>query len=119
MPEYHWTDRETGEPVVLNMTIARLSRIRRKDGSIRHKGRVLDRDKGSEFRGSFSGKAHWPILSDAAGVHPDQIPEMSDHMRRNGVSLDYAPDGRAVFQDAAQRRAALRVLGLHDRSGYD
>jgi hypothetical protein len=118
MPEYCFTERETGEPLTLFLTVSQLERRRRKDGSIRHGGRIYDRDKGAEFRGGFTGKAKWPILSDAAGVHPDQIPEMSERMRKSGVNLDFASDGRAIFQDSAQRRAALKVLGLHDRSGY-
>lgn len=119
MPEYHWKRRSDGTPVVKFMLISELEKLRREDGSIvDDDGQVLDRDKVSEMSG-YSGKASWPILSDGAGCHPDQIPEMSEHMRRNGVALDYTPDGRAIFTDAAQRRKALRVLGMHDRLGYD
>jgi len=119
MPEYHWKRRSDGMPVVKFMSMSELDGRKRDDGSIvDDDGEILDRDKTSEMSG-FSGKASWPILSDGAGCHPDQIPEMSEFMRRRGVNLDYTSDGRAIFTDAAQRRRALKVLGMHDRSGYD
>jgi hypothetical protein len=119
MPEYHFRRQTDGKPVVIVMSMSELERRRRANGSIvGDDGEILERDKTSEMSG-FSGKASWPILSEGAGCHPDQIPEMSEMMRRNGVNLDFTSDGRAVFTDAAQRRRALRVLGMHDRDGYD
>jgi hypothetical protein len=119
MPEYHFKRRSDGMPVVKFLSMSQLHEQKRDDGSIvDDDGEVLDRDKVSEMRG-FSGKASWPIMSEGAGCHPEQIPEMSEFMRRNGVNLDYTSDGRAIFTDAAQRRKALKALGMHDRSGYD
>jgi len=118
MPSYCFNDRETGEPVDLVLGVNEMWNLRESDDgmSIRWEGRTLVRDKSREL--GFSGKAAWPILSEAAGVHPDQIPMVSENMRRAGVAINYTSDGRAIFENAAHRRAALRVMGLRDKDGY-
>jgi hypothetical protein len=60
----------------------------------------------------------WPLLSDAAGVHPDQIPTMAAEARKRGVPTDYTPDGRVVFRDPHHRRDYLKAFGMHDRASY-
>lgn len=119
MPEYHFTNRVTGEPLELFLGMKELRELRQEDGSIIRDGVVFDRNKASEMGGGLSSNPKYPIQSDAAGVHPDQIPEMSEHMRKSGVNLNFTSDGRAIFENAAHRRSALRALGMHDRDGYD
>ena len=117
MPEYCFKDRESGEPVDLVLGMSEMWSVRRDDDSIVWQGRVLDRDYSREL--GDARKAAWPLLSDAAGVHPDQIPMASENMRRAGVSLNYTADGRAIFESAAHRRAALKVMKLRDKNGFD
>lgn len=117
MPSYAYRDRDTGEPVWLAMSIAEKGAAESADGVVVRDGRTLERDYALESAGPRSS-AQWPILSDAAGVDPRHVPEWTEEMRRRGVSLDYAPDGRAIFRDPAHRRRCLKALGMFDRLGY-
>lgn len=101
------------------MTVAELMRRRRGDGTIEHDGRVLTRDVAAEHAGSVGSSAGWPIWSDGAAVHPDQVPTARRDLERHGVHVDFDKWGRPRFDNAAHRRAALRRMNLHDRRGYD
>ena len=60
----------------------------------------------------------WPLLSDAAGIHPEQIPAMSAEARKRGVPTDYTADGQVIFRDPHHRRDYLKAFGMHDRASY-
>jgi len=64
-------------------------------------------------------KGKWPILSESAGVHPSQIQEAKEFNRQHGLSVDYTPDGRPEFRDAAHRAKFLKAWKMVDRSGYN
>lgn len=68
---------------------------------------------------SIKQNARWPILSEAAGVHPSQIAEAKEFNRQNGISVDYTPDGRPEFRDAKHRDRFLKAWRMHDKSGYN
>lgn len=61
----------------------------------------------------------WPMLSDAVGVHPDQIPEARRVAREQGVPTDFNEDGRVVFRSRAHRKKYIErcVPGVHDLDG--
>lgn len=59
----------------------------------------------------------WPILSDAMGVHPDQIPQAHERNRRHGIAVSYTPDGRAILPDRGARRDLMKLEGFHDNVG--
>jgi hypothetical protein len=74
----------------------------------------------SRFTNDLPAKvqAQWPIYSEAAGVHPDQINEAKDNLQKQGVPTDFTPDGRLIFRDRMHRRKVLKAMGLVDRSSY-
>lgn len=81
-------------------------------------GRRAYRDMVAERRGfKDTNGAGWPMLSDALGVHPDQISDARAEAERAGVRLDFTRDGRAILESRTHRRAVLRALGYHDRNG--
>lgn len=59
----------------------------------------------------------WPMLSDAAGVHPDQIPVAKEKAKKAGINVNFHPDGRVIFESAKQRKAYCEHRGLYDRNG--
>jgi hypothetical protein len=59
----------------------------------------------------------WPMLSDAAGVHPDQIPEARAELQKQGVDANFAPDGRIEFRSKGHRKVVCEAMGLYDRNG--
>jgi hypothetical protein len=61
--------------------------------------------------------SNWPMVSDFAGVHPDQIPEAQAALREHGVTADYTPDGSIVFRSRGHRARCLRALDTYDRDG--
>tara|TARA_R110000803_G_scaffold20067_2_gene51878 strand:- start:1886 stop:2242 length:357 start_codon:yes stop_codon:yes gene_type:complete len=77
------------------------------------------RDIASEHSEQPSGGRGWPLYSESAGTHPDDVKQSMKNMRAKGVNLNYTKDGRAIFENATQRRKALRALGMQDMQGYD
>jgi hypothetical protein len=57
------------------------------------------------------------IRSSGAGVHPSQIPEAKALAAKEGIKIDFAPDGDAIFTSRSQRKRYLKSRGLVDRSG--
>lgn len=67
--------------------------------------------------GGTPSSSGWPLISEAAGVHPNQIKAARESDIKNGVPCDFTSDGRRIFNDRAHRRDWLRSVGLVDRSG--
>lgn len=59
----------------------------------------------------------WPLLSDAAGVHPSQVKEATESARASGVPTNFTKDGRAIFRNRRHRKAYCESIGLFDMSG--
>lgn len=118
MPKYRYRHPETGEEKVIVMSMGEMWDKTKGEG-IEIDGVVWNRDIASEHRRTVATSSGWPLMSDAAGTHPDEIPKAMDEMRRKGVNLNYTKDGRAIFENAAHRRKALRAMGLQDMQGYD
>lgn len=55
-----------------------------------------------------------PLLSDAAGVHPDQIAEAKAAFPHH----EYTEDGRMIFRSARHRRQCLKDIGMVDKSSF-
>lgn len=118
MPTYCFR-RGDGTLVELAMSCAELERRRRRDGSVLHDGEVLSRDVVAEHSATVGSSAGWPMASDAAAVHPSDVPRVREDLARRGASCGFTGDGRPIFESAAHRRAVLRLMRLHDRMGYD
>lgn len=54
------------------------------------------------------------MLSDALGIHPDQIPES----KRRFPHHDFAPDGRMRIRSHQEFKRVLKDLGYHDNRGF-
>lgn len=79
-------------------------------------GAVVEVDRPTHIQ----GVARWPLASEAAGVHPDQIAEAREFNRKSGVrATEFTPDGRPVFTGPGHRREYLRAWKKYDRSGFD
>ena len=79
-------------------------------------GQVASRDYAAEGRHDDSTRMGWPMFSDAAGVHPNQVAEAK---RQSGGLLEFDPDGRARFNSPQHRKASLKHIGMVDLEGYD
>ncbi|HPP02744.1 MAG TPA: hypothetical protein PLX83_19330 [bacterium] len=92
---------------------------REKDGQIQLPGGEIGvRDWLAEHSQTVHCPGNWPLLSDAAGVHPSQIREAEEHATRNGVPTQFTPDGRAIFTSPTHRRKYLKLIGLVDKNSY-
>lgn len=62
----------------------------------------------------------WPIESDAAGVHPDQVPEAMAHAASKGVPTEFnTKTGNPIFRSRKHRNAFLKAHDMRDRdAGY-
>lgn len=119
MPTYCYRTKD-GRLHELVMSIGEMERRQKPGGVIQlDDGRMAHRDYKAEFASTPEPSSCWPMASDAAGIHPSQIPEYKAEMKKHGVSAEFKSDGRMVFRDRAHRRQCLRALGMHDRNaGY-
>ena len=74
-------------------------------------------DDAKERKRPGKRKRTWPMVSNAMGVHPDQIPEFMEDARKHGIALNFTPDGGAIFESPGQRKEYCRIKGEHDRNG--
>jgi len=116
MPMYEFKT-DDGEVVALMMPFAEFDR-RVKNDTIK----LDDGRKAKTHWGGMSGistvPANYPMVSTAAGVHPAQIKEHMDHLRKMGCGqVDHTKDGDLIFNDKKQRKKVLEALGMFDRNG--
>lgn len=78
---------------------------------------AAERDFAAEHGSGGHHPGNWPLLSDGAGVHPDQIGEAYTKSVRDGVPTQFTKDGRAIFTSALHRKRYCESVGLFDRSG--
>lgn len=53
------------------------------------------------------------IVSEAAGVHPDQIADSVEHAKRNGVPTHFDSEGRPHFKSFRHQERYLNLIGMH------
>ncbi len=63
------------------------------------------------------GGGHWPILSEALGVHPEQVQEANQRNKAAGIAVEYNRKGQAVIPSRGERRKLMDLEGVHDRDG--
>ena len=116
MPTYEFKT-DDGEIVELFMPFSEHDR-RVKDGVIKLDDGRMAKTYFNPRAGISTVPANYPMVSSAAGVHPGQIKEHMDHLRKaGGGEVEHTRDGDVVFQDARQRKKVCETLGLFDRNG--
>ncbi len=62
----------------------------------------------------------WPMESDAAGVHPEQVGEAMAHAVSQGVPTEFNREtGNPIFRSRQHRNDFLKAHGLKDKdAGY-
>lgn len=114
MPMYEFRT-EDGDIVELQMSFAEFDK-RVKDG-------VIKLDDGRQAKSYFNPGSkistvpgNYPLVCTAAGVHPGQIKEHTEHLRQMGCGfVEHTKDGDLVFNDKSQRKKVLEALGFFDR----
>ena len=84
---------------------------------IHHKGKTYRRDFTAEGVGVPASKG-WPMECVASGVAPSQAQELRDYYRKHGVPTEVTADGNPIYRNAAHRRKALKVRGMHDKASF-
>lgn len=120
MPTYIFKLRDTGKSVEITMAVDSMLGLKQPDGSYKlADGCLADRDISAEHAGFKTHAGNWPILSEAAGVHPDQVKEATDHARSLGVPTDFTRDGRAKFESSGHRKKFLKAYKMRDRNCFN
>ena len=113
--------RRTPEGEYLEGPIERVFPMGKAPASITVRNDRWYRDVEAEHRPSShltQGAGAWPLKSDAAGLHPSQIPEMEEYMRAQGAPTRWDREtGQAIFESRSHRARALKVMGMHDQDG--
>ena len=68
----------------------------------------IPKPKGTFGTGNFKKK----IASSALGIHPNQIKEAMAIDKKLGVSVEFKPDGRPVFDNSAHFRRYAKAHGI-------
>ena len=89
--------------------------IEKKRGEIKKKIEkgIIDTCPGGHSPGA------WPMVSDAGGVNPDQIPEAREWARKNGIAVDFTDTGEAILESDGARKRYLKAMGLFCRKSGD
>ena len=115
MPAYQFLTSDN-EVVELHMTISEHGKRVKNDTIILDDGRTAKTDW-SAYSFISTVPANFPMVSTAAGVHPAQIKEHMDHLRKMGCGqVNHTRDGDVIFEDKSQRRKVCEALGLYDRN---
>lgn len=118
MPTYCYRRADTEELVELEMSIAEHELAEREGCITLSDGTLGTRDWRAEHtKTRGTGDRAYPILSDAMGVHPDQVPAAREHARAHGVPTDFTPDGRPVIRSRKHRKQYGESRGFVDRNG--
>jgi hypothetical protein len=116
MPTYEFQT-ENGEIVELFMPFAEHDR-RVKDGKIKLDDGRIARTYFNPHSGISTMPSCYPMVSSAAGVHPGQVKEHMDHLRKMGCGqVNHTSDGDVIFESKGQRKKVCEALGLYDRNG--
>jgi hypothetical protein len=118
MPTYCFKNKETGSTQDVFWTISEMESkckgVIYKDGD----GVVWERDFAAEHGDVAANCGNWPMKSDAAGVHPDQIGAARKEAKRFGVPTEFdTKTGQAIFSNRSHRAQYLKAKGYHDRNG--
>lgn len=79
-------------------------------------GKAL-RDYVREHHGVAHKPGNWPMVSDAAGVHPDQVVEAAQEAEKRGVPTEFNSSGQAVFTSPLHRKRFCEAHGMYDKNG--
>jgi len=60
----------------------------------------------------------WPLTCVGSGVNANQAGELREHLAKHGVPTEVTPDGDPVYRNAAHRKKALKVRGMHDNASF-
>lgn len=60
----------------------------------------------------------YPMVTEALGVHPEQVAEANARNKAHGVNVTYDEDGRGHIPDAAERKKLLRLEKVHGNNSY-
>lgn len=116
MPMYEFT-KSNGEVVALSLSFAEFDR-RVKDGKITLDDGEVASYSWDQHKLNSTVPANYPMVCTAAGVHPGQIKEHMEHLRKMGCGqVDHTKDGDVIFRDKNQRKQVCEALGLYDRNG--
>ena len=116
MPIYEFQT-DDGEVVELVLSFAQFDE-RVKDGRIKLDDGRMANSYFNPHKGLSTMPSCYPMVSSAAGVHPGQIKEHMDHLRKMGCgTVHHTRDGDVIFESKGQRKRVLETLGLFDRNG--
>lgn len=115
MPMYEFV-KPSGEVVAMSLSFAEFDK-RVKDGKIKLDDGETASYSWDQHKLTSTVPANYPMVCTAAGVHPGQIKEHMEHLRKMGCGqVNHTKDGDLIFEDKKQRKRVCEALGLFDRN---
>lgn len=63
-------------------------------------------------------RKYWPLKCVSSGVHPDQAQELRNHYKKHGLNIHVDKEGDPHYEDASQRKKALKCRSQYDRNSF-
>jgi hypothetical protein len=58
----------------------------------------------------------WPMPSDSAGCHPDQVEEYKAYLKQEGCGdTEFTPGGRVILKSRVHADQVYSALGMHNK----
>jgi hypothetical protein len=116
MPTHIFRDDATGE------TVEQVYPASAIPDSVTVEGKVYKRDVMAEILsqhrhvtpgtpGDAGRRKGWPIWSQSLACHPKQVPQMTERLKRKGVSADFDRHGRPKIESERHADRVAKALG--------
>ncbi len=116
MPIYEFQT-DDGEVVELFLSFAQFDE-QVKDGQITLDDGRMAKSYFNPESGISTMPSCYPMSCAAVGVHPAQIKQHMEYLRKMGCGqVDHTTDGDVIFRDKRQRKKVCETLGFFDRNG--
>ena len=78
---------------------------------------TFDRDFSATGAGPVGVGSHWPLVSDAMKIHPQDVEAHMEHCKKAGIPTDFTAKGQPILRDRAHRKEYMQSFGLYDYQG--
>ncbi len=116
MPTYIFRDDATGESVEQVYPASAIPESVTVGEQVYKRDRMAEilsqhRHVSPDHPGDAGRRKTWPIWSDSLGCHPKQVPQMSERLKRKGVSAEFDRRGRLKIESERHADRAAKALG--------
>jgi hypothetical protein len=112
-------DEKTGNWVLVTLYFVNGVEVTKREFDRCFPDRARELSRTERRRMAKAGAARWPLKSTAMAVHPEQVEEANEHLKKNGCASRHDADGRLVIPDGGDRKRVMRLRNALDRDSFN